>query len=376
MSLTVAELLSPRTRDQIADDILAALTAAGFPVTAWQPGSVPRVLVFAFAATLAVLWGLVAQVGAAAFLDTATGAWLTLHAFGRFSLTRIAATFARHTFTLNNGAGSPVTITPGQLLLTTAAGAVRYRSTNTSNVTVPASGSTPITVQAETAGIAGNTVPTILVTPAVAGLSISAGALSTRARNEETDGELRTRCRARWATLAAGATRDFYLYHLLNATLADGVTNAGVTRVGWIAPAGDGTFEVVVAGADGPLSPTPLGDVRAYVAVQARKAYTDTPTITNATAVQVTPSATIYVRAAYNTNANRTKAVDALAALAASLEIGQTLDLGAVYRAIYAAEGVTDVDLASPSGDTATTNREVIEIITSNIADASNWEPV
>ena len=33
---------------QIADDVLAALTAAGFPVTAWQPGSVPRVLVFAF----------------------------------------------------------------------------------------------------------------------------------------------------------------------------------------------------------------------------------------------------------------------------------------------------------------------------------------
>jgi len=376
MSLTVAELLSPRTRDQIADDILAALTAAGFPVTAWQPGSVPRVLVFAFAATLAVLWGLVAQVSASAFLDTATGAWLSLHALSRFSLTRIAATFARHGLTLNNATGSPITVTPGQLLLTTAAGAVRYRSTNTTNVTVPASGSVGVTVQAETAGIAGNTAPTVLVAPAVAGLSFTWGSLTVRARNEESDGELRTRCRARWATLAAGATRDFYLYHLLNATLADGVTNAGVTRVGWIAPAGDGTFEVVVAGADGPLSPTPLADVRAYVAVQARKAYTDTPTVTNATAVTVTPSATIYVRAAYNTTANRAKAVDALLALAASLEIGQTLDQGALYRAIYAAEGVTDVDLASPSGDTTATGREVVTIVTTNIADATNWVSV
>ena len=47
------------------------------------------------------------------------------------SLRRIAATFARHSITLNNSTANPRTITPGQLLMVTASG-VRYRSTNTS----------------------------------------------------------------------------------------------------------------------------------------------------------------------------------------------------------------------------------------------------
>lgn len=376
MPLTLTQLLAPKTRDQIADDIVASLTTAGFPVTSWQSGSVPRTLVFAFAATLATLWGLVAQVAAAAFLDTATGAWLTLHAKARFDLTRIAATFARHSVTLANASGSPITITPGQLLLTTSSGVVRYRSTNTTNTTVSSGGSAAVTVRAETAGIAGNAAPGILVAPATAGLSFSYGSLTTRARDEETDAELRTRCRARWATLAAGATRGWYLYHLLSSTLSDGVTSAGVTRVGWIAPTGDGTFEVIVAGADGPLSGTQLTAATNYVTAEARKAYTDTPTVTNATAVTVTPAGTIYVEAAHNNASNRQRAVDALAALGAGLSIGQTLDLAAIHHAIYAASGVRDIDLSTPSGDTTATARQVVTIDTSSIASSGTWVSV
>jgi len=374
MSLTVTELLNPKTKAQIADDIFAALTAEGFPVTAWQSGSIPRTLVLVFAAVLALLWGLVAQVAGAAFLDTATGAWLTLHAASRFQLTRIAATFARHSITLNNSTPNPRTITPGQLLMVTAAG-VRYRSTNTSNVTVPATGSVSITVQCESAGIVGNTAPTVITTPAYAGMTFTYGSLTTRARDEETDAQLRVRCRARWATRASGATRDYYAFHILSALMPDG-TSAGVTRIGWIAPPGDGSAEIIVAGADGPLSGDQLTAVSDYVTGDAVRGYLDSITITNAVGVEVIPNGDFYVSAGGNTLVNRTRAVTALQNRAASLGIGQKLDVGAIYAGIYAATGVTDVTLSAPSGDTTVTARQVITITTTNIANASKWHEV
>lgn len=374
--MALADLLNPQTADQLEATQLAALASAGFPTTAWQPGSVPRTLVRIECVVLATLWGLVALVAAAAFLDTATGAWLTLHAASRFDLTRIPASFARHSITLNCvSTAGPYNILVGQLLVTTAGG-VRFRSTNTSVVVVPSGGSVSIIVQAETAGIAGNTAPSSIVTPANAGMTMSYGSLTLRARDEETDPQLRMRCRARWATRAAGATRAYYLYHLLNATMDDGggnLINAGVTRVGWIAPTGDGTFEVIVAGADGPLSGPQLTAVTDYITDVTRRGYTDTPTVTNAVAVNVTPDGDFYVRSGFNTLANRTKAVHALVARGASLEIGQKLDIGAIYAAIYAADNVTDVALSTPSGDTSVTARQVVTIVTTNVEDSSNW---
>lgn len=354
MALTLTELLNPRTRDQIADDIFASLTAAGFPVTAWQSGSVPRTLVFAFAATLAVLWGLIAQVAAGAFLATATGAWLTLHAKSRFNLDRIAATFARHAITLTNASSSPITVTPGQLVLTTSAGAVRYRSTNTANVIVPAGGSEAITVQAETAGIAGNTAPTVLVTPATAGLGFTWGSLSTQARNEESDAELRVRCVARWATLGSGFTRDAVTYWCTSATFTDG-TSVGCTRVGFGAVPGDGTYVVYVAGASGPLGAT--GVARVQVVLDLRKPITDTPQVTDATSASLAVSGTVQFKAGFNTSANRSAVGTAIAAYVNAKGIGDAtgIDLGALYAAIYRAvpDGVQDVDLTLPAGDTA-----------------------
>lgn len=374
---TLAELLTPKTREAIEGDILKSLADAGFPITAWLPGSVPRTLVRAVATILAHLYALVAFVAGGAFLDTSAGPWLTLLAKSRFDVNRIAPTFAEHalTLTVESGAG-PYTITPGQLLMASSTGVVRYRSTNTVNVTASYGSPVSITVRAEVAGIAGNATPVTLMSPALAGLGFVYGSLSLRARDEESDAALRIRCRTRWATLAAGATREAYEYHLRSATFVDGITSAGVTRVGWITPPGDGTLEAVVAGDDGPLTSEQLDAVRDYIAVETRKAFTDSPVVTNASAVTVTPLAAISVQAAYNVSANRQRAVDALLARAKSLSIGQLLDLGAVYAGIYAAQGVTNVTLTSPSGDSVPTARQVIVIDTTNIGNAGNWTSV
>ena len=372
---TVAELIIPKTAAQVESNLLAELASAGFPVTAWQPGSVPRTLVKAFAVALALLWVLVVDVVRGGYVQEATRTWLTLHAKSRFGLDRIVSTFARHSLTLNVASGAgPHTITPGQLLLASASG-LRYRSTNTTNVVIAGGGSQAITVQCETAGTVGNTAPSTLVTPTVAGLSFTWGSLSVRARDDETDAELRARCLARWATLGRGASRAAYEYHARSATLNDG-TNAGVTRIAWLNPPGDGSFTIVVAGSDGPLATDQVTAVQAYVSDLTRRAYTDNPIILNATAVNVVPAGTVYVRAAYNTPANRLRAEDALRALAASLEIGQTLDIFAIGAALRAAEGVYNINLTVPAGDTFATTTEVVTIDRSTIMNPANWVSV
>ena len=50
---TVATLVAAKSADTLRAELLASLLAAGFPTTAWQPGSVPRSLVFADATALA-----------------------------------------------------------------------------------------------------------------------------------------------------------------------------------------------------------------------------------------------------------------------------------------------------------------------------------
>lgn len=374
---TLAELITPKTRESIEGDILNSLADAGFPITAWQSGSVPRTLVRAVAVILAHLDAIVAFVAGAAFLDTSTGPWLTLLAASRFNVDRIAATFAEHSLTLSVASGAgPYTITAGQLVLMSSTGAVRFRSTNTTNVNVASGFPATITVRAEVAGIAGNATPVTIASPALAGLTFTYGSLTLRARDEESDPSLRIRCRTKWATLAAGATRDAYEYHLRSATFVDGITSAGVTRVGWITPPGDGTLEAVVAGDDGPLTSDQLDAVRDYIAVESRHAITDTPVVTNAVAVTITPAAAISVRAAYNVSANRQRAVDGLSALAKGLAIGQLVDLGAIYAGIYSAQGITNVTLSAPSGDTVVGARQVAVIDTTNIGNAGNWTSV
>lgn len=347
---TYAELITTKTAATLRDELLARLSAAGFPVTAWQSGNVARTQVAVDVQTLAELYELVVLIGKGWSLDDAAGAWLTLHAYSRYDAERILATYAKHTvrITVASGAG-PYTITPGQLVL--SRGALRYRSTNTGNVTISSAATTDITVQCETAGTDGNSAPTATVTPALAGVTWTWVSRTLDARNEETDGELRQRCRDRWATLATGFTREAVRYYATNATLVDG-TSAGCTRVGFAPPAGDGSYVVYVAGASGPLGSTPLARVQA--ALDAVKPITDTPVVTNAISVTVAISGTVRFFSGYNTGANQILAENAAKAYVNSLPLGDTLDPpvvdeAGIKAAIYAAlpGKVRDIDLST-----------------------------
>lgn len=351
---SVTTLVTAKTADTLRAELLTALADAGFPVASWQPGSIPRDLVYADATALAQLHSVVAELAMAAFLDDATGDWLTLFAASRFQVTRTAAvaTVGKVVVTVASGAG-PYTITAGGLLVTD--GARRWRSTNTTNVTISSAGTVTFTVRAESLGAAynvANSAINAVVSPALAGVSVSnpvyaSGTwITTAGADAESDASLRQRCRDRWATLGRGATVAAYQY----LARTGHASAAQVTRTAVVTGPGDGTLRVYLAGPAGPVDAGVVTTVQTWI--DSNKPATDAPTVESAAATSVTVTATVRVAAASDSTANRALATDALAAYFAALGIGEQVDLGRLYEAIYRAVGVVDCDISAPSGDT------------------------
>lgn len=362
-----ADLIDPKTEETLRTELLDRLEQAEFPITAWQTGSVPRTLVQVDVATLAELYEIVSEIGKGWSLDDAEGAWLTLHAYSRYRVTRIAATFAQHTVTLTVASGAgPYSITAGQLVVVNSLG-IRFRSTNTTTEALAFGTPVQFTVQAETAGTKGNTAPSAVVTPALAGVTMAWDARTVSAVDEELDPPLRQRCRDKWATLApAGATQATYRYWLTNAVDKTGAT-CGITRVAFATPPGDGTVPIWIAGASGIVSNDQRDDAIAYVA--ARKPYTDTPSISHATEVNVDVSAlTVRFKAGKNTLANRAAVIASIVAHVDGLDISTSsdpviVDEAGIKAAVYSgAPGlVRDVDW---SGTDATLSAGEVAVAT------------
>lgn len=359
---SINDILVAKTRDTLIAEILAVLAADGCPVTAWQAGNPLRTLTRADATALADLHATVKLIGAAAFLDDAEGDWLTLLARSKFQVTRVAgvACVGRVVLTVASGAG-PYTITAGGLLVSD--GVRRWRSTNTSSVTITSAATTTIEVQAEATGTAynvANNVVTTVVSPALAGVTVTNPAISggpwytTAGAAEESDASLRQRCRDKWGTLGRGANDTAYRYWARTGHAYE----AQVTRAAVVWGVGDGTVTVYIAGPTSAISDSGItAAVQAWVDLN--NPGTDTVTVTPATGVTVSIAGTITVRSASDSTANRALATDAIAAYFATLGIGDDVDLGAIYAAIYAARGIVDVDLSSPSGDTSINNDQI-----------------
>ena len=346
---TYAELIDAKTAETLRTELLDRLEQEGFPITAWQAGNTARTLVAVDVQTLAELYGIVAQIGKGWSLDDSEGPWLTLHAWSRYRVARTLATFARHVvrLTVASGAG-PYTITPGQLVL--SRGSLRYRSTNSANVALAYGSPVDVTVQCESSGVAGNAQPTAVVTPALAGVTMAWQSLDLSARDEETDPELRQRCRDKWATLAEGqGPQAAYRYWLTTAVDGSG-DSCGITRVAFGTIPGDGTVPIWVAGASGAIGAPQLAAAQDYVSE--RRPLTDTPGIQNATEASIDVSAmTVRFKPGKNTLPNQAAVRAGIVSTINGLDISTAddpviVDEAAIKAAVYAAAPglVRDVD--------------------------------
>lgn len=348
MSLSLSDLITPDTATDALDALLAFLESARFPTTSWQDGSVPRTLTEGEANAYADLSELVAAIAKGGFLDLAEGDWLTLLAQDFYGLTQQPAVATRGTFRLTDAGGGPHNFLAGELIVTSASG-LRYR--NLSAGTLNASSTLDTTFEAEATGATYNlpvgaslslvtSLPTVTVTnPGGVG-----GWITTQGTDQESDANLRTRCKARWpGTTYMLSTAATYEAAALTAS-------AEVTKVKVFPNDPDpGQVKIVLAGSSGAVSAGAVTDVETYITD--RLPLCVNATVESATPVTVTVTAELQCEAAYE-SAVAAQAEAALAALFVDLPIGGIVYRSALIEALMSPTGMVNVVLSSPASDT------------------------
>lgn len=279
---------------------LDVFRTAGFAVDSWRAGGGFHTLTRACSRGLTALSEVVQQIARGGFLDLASGDWLTLLARSWFGVTRRPASYTYQTLRLSSSAAAPpYTIVPGQVWASTSATPGQgYRFNNTTGGTLPSGGTLNVTIKAESPGAAYNAelhAVSVMVT-SLPGVTCDNVAVVTEGLNEESDPELKARCRGRWPTLSAPEHMPGGGYEFLAKTdPLTGEARPGVTRAYCDIdnPDGPGTVRVYLAGPEGPVDGSVVTAVDADL--QPRRGASCTLTTLSAVEREITPEGTVWV---------------------------------------------------------------------------------
>lgn len=343
---TLEDLIAVPTEDEKLTELLADATAAGFPTTGWQAGSVPRTLLQIEAKTLSGLQATDADIAKGGFLDRAERGWLTLLAKGVFDEDRVAAVRTEGVATLTAApVAGPYTIVPRQLWIADPAG---RRFANITGGTLPLGGTLSMVWQAEEAGadynLANGTI-TVMATP-LAGVTVDnpdpgTGTWITQTgADEESDDELRARCRNKWSTLGTGSTEDSYEFWAKVAS--DEVRRVSVLDHNNLGADQDGHVTVILAGSSGPVSGTAVTDVTDYI--ETRRPLCSTVHVASASPRAITVAGTVTVLATFRAAAEAA-IVDNFTTFAEETPVGGTVYVAALIEQIMLPAGVINVVL-------------------------------
>lgn len=249
---SLAELLTPVPTETVVAQSLGIASALGMPVTAWQPISVAREIIY-INSQLVHNFSVVMAEGpvAGGFLTYSTGAWKTLCAYEIFDTERNEASSATGKIKLVNAAGVPFPVTPGSVRVLNESAQKTY--TNTNSGTVPASGDlSTIEFVADEPGSASNLTSADVLSLVVMVPGLSAVYLEDLiGQNEESDQALDIRAREANAKASPNGPGDAYQYFAKTTRRPDG-SLVGVTRTNKIE--GNGTVTLYLADADGALN--------------------------------------------------------------------------------------------------------------------------
>lgn len=364
---TLAELRTRITRAQATDTLVGILTGLGFPTASWGPNSVPRALLEV--ASVCVEYGsnYAATIADFGFLATSWGAGLTEFAGSHYSLTRIAATRGKYSFTLTTAAGSgPYTIAAGALVVTDG----KVTARNDAAVTLTSSAPVAVACTSDVIGTTGalsiSPLPT-LGTP-LAGVTITAASQTTAPQDEETDTALRQRCQTRWADLSIETTDDGVISCIRNS----GTGSIQRVKVDSTNPRGAGTVDVYCATSIGAPGGTELTaartalDERVMGTVGGSSSYQWQ--VVGASPVTITWAWTVYLTPGAAADTVKAAVEAAIGSYVNALDIGgMTLDNGVtrfvprnkLIALIQSVPGVSHVVLTDPSGDVSLTSSQV-----------------
>lgn len=242
MALSLFDIQTPLSTESIRALLLDFLTAAGFPVEAWQDESAARALVEMAAQLGAEQSKPVALLAKMGFLDTSEADFLTAKVKSDYDEDRnVAIATVMPVRLVSSGA---VTYVKGarEIILTSSSGRTY---SNVAGASVTAHDTTVVNFVAEVAGSAGN-VPaqTMQLTTPLAGVTaVFDGGFITAGADEESDVAVRERARTKWATLRTEKIRAG-ITNLVR-TAAPSVTGHSIDDEN---PRGPGTLDVYLAG--------------------------------------------------------------------------------------------------------------------------------
>jgi uncharacterized phage protein gp47/JayE len=360
---TLAALLVQETKAQIYTRGLAVATSLGLPTTSWVAGDPTRSLYYFLAEVLSALEVNVAGFVASGFLDYATGDWLTLLADQTFNVQRIDATFAETPVTLTNTAGGLYVITPGDVTVKSSTSGKTY--TNASGGTLASGSGHTLTLDfvADESGAASSAIAGAIDTlvTGLPGVTCS-NATAAVGIDEESDANLRARCRAKLGALSPNGPRDAYDYVVRTPSLAG---TSAINRSRTIADGATGHVTTYVAGPSGAVGGSDVDAAQAAVENWAAPLCV-TPTVVNCTAlpVDITYEVWLYASVGATDAAIKTQHATDLAAMFAARPIGGDIiapaTTGALYVSLIAAtlrasypDQTFRVAVTLPTGDVA-----------------------
>lgn len=256
---TLDDLLKDKTKEDFFDELVDAAVEEQIPETAWQPGEPMRFVMGIVARVLAALWALILPALRAIFLDRATEAWLTLIAWAIYGVKRKGATAGQATLTVENrGSTFYASIAAGQIRVKNGTTGKTFTNVSAGGPLAawPGTGAYPtldLTFRADEAGTASDTFAGEISTEPVtapSGVFPLTNATAILGTDEESDPDLRARCKAAPSATSPAGPKLAYQYVALSTQRDDG-TYVDVTRVR-VVDIGNCQLEVYLAGSSGP----------------------------------------------------------------------------------------------------------------------------
>lgn len=149
-TITLEQLLTAQTSQQIFDLLISVYQSVGFPVTAWQLGGMERTRLAAISTTMAdQITNQIPILAASGFVDFAQqlpGQWLPMLAQELYNLQQLPAQFADGYILLTNATSSTININSNQLIAVFPSG---NRYFNLISGTLPSLGTLSLPFQSE-----------------------------------------------------------------------------------------------------------------------------------------------------------------------------------------------------------------------------------
>lgn len=265
MPLSLADLTTPLTTEDVKRSIYSVLASTGVTTTSWKPGGVVRTLIAGVSIVGSALSQLTAKLAQSGFLSTASGDWLGQVAINVYNVTPQGATFATTPVTLVNSGGGVYSFDPGDLqVLNPTTGEAYF---NTQPVTIGSGATVSAVVQAFTAGSKGTSYAGEISDFQTAGLSPNVTVtndLPAIGTDAESDPAVRQRCLDKLGSLSPNGPSDAYAYVARSAVDANGAP-MGITRVK-VTNDGYGNVNVYLATNEGQVLGT-VGDLNTNLGI-------------------------------------------------------------------------------------------------------------